>query len=268
MCRHGTIRLTADDAACKDEIDRAILELASLGVLTHVAAFSTYGRLKNFSRLLGANASLGIHFNLSSGRALSHQYLIRSLADDEGSFFCPTPADEKDMHTSLANFLGERVPTYLLSEIEIELTSQLRAFEEDVGHRPDFCTMHHDLDQVPVVKEAMRRVAPFDLGRQALLESGNLIGVFCTFLSRQDNLATSTEKIYSMLSNAVSVSRTHNCALAEIVCHPGFESEYLSDFTVYIKQRELEFKVWSTPEILRVLRTAERSKDGWYVIRG
>src|SRR5690349_16059471 len=91
MASHcGCLKITADDAACSSDIDRGILDLTSAGLLTRAAAFSTYGRLKSFSRLLDSSISLGIHFNLSSGRPLSKAEQIRSLIDTSGRFHCPT----------------------------------------------------------------------------------------------------------------------------------------------------------------------------------
>jgi predicted glycoside hydrolase/deacetylase ChbG (UPF0249 family) len=265
MAENAVLRLTADDAACKNEIDEAILQLASSGVVTHVAAFTNYGLAGSFCRRLGTSATAGIHLNLSSGKSLTDPSLISSLVDGVGRFHCPTPDDETKMHHSLATFLAERVPTFRPLHIKTELTAQIKAFQDEVGRSPAFCTIHHDLDQVPVVRDVMKSIFPTQPGRQALLESARLAGVFSTFLSPNDDLSRAQTKIRSMAIRALQVVRTNSSNVVEIVCHPGFASSDLSDFTVYIKQRELEFKVWANPSILSELHIVSRSVDGFHV---
>lgn len=263
MCSCGYIKITADDAACKDKIDEAILELSSLRIVTHVAAFSSFGRLKRFSRLLDSGVSLGIHFNLSSGKSLSKPAAIPSLVDSLGRFHCPTPKYEKDMSNSLSQFIREQVPQLIQSEIQEEFTLQLRVFEDEVGSTPSFTTVHHDLDQVAVVRESINVILPHMPPRQAQLNSGLLAGVFCTFLSNLDDAGSAKDKVNLMINSALESSMQRKGIPAEIVCHPGYFSDSIADFTVYLAQRELEFKAWTDPEIDRRFVGAKRTAKGW-----
>jgi predicted glycoside hydrolase/deacetylase ChbG (UPF0249 family) len=260
--------ITADDGGFCDSIDRGILELAGKGILTGVSAFSSFHRIGAFAKLLGAHSALGIHFNLSSGAPLSNPSRIPSLVDNTGMFHSPTPRAKSGMLRSLNRFVQHRVPLFNRSEMCVELTRQLRTFEDHAGP-PAFATVHHDLDRIKTVQEVVGALVPHLACRQARLKAAKLSEVLCRFLTDEQSMESARDAVLAMLVKARRLLRKpHNLGSVEIVCHPGYASRKMGEFTVYVTERELELSAWSSAAVSIFLSTATRTALGWSLYKG
>lgn len=263
MRPQSRLLITADDAACSVSIDRAIFELAELGILTGVSAFSTHGRLRALGKQLRGNVPLGIHFNLSSGSPLSEVSTIPSLVNSNGEFHSPTPRTKSSMMDSLELYLRRRVRLFASADIRLELSRQLAAFEDTLGSRPAFATVHHDLDRVNSLRRIIASLFPDLPCRQARLKAGLLEGVFCTFLKEHDSDRSASDIIASMLLAAKGrIINRMGCSV-EVVCHPGYASKDLRFFTVYIAQRELELRAWGSTKVRCIFRDGVKTPSAW-----
>jgi chitin disaccharide deacetylase len=142
----GTFTLIADDYAMTAGVSRGILRLLEHARISGAGAMTSRVHWKGWSHALrgfhGA-ADLGVHLNLTMGEPLTAMPKF-------------APAGRLPAIGEVAKAaLSLRLPT---DEIAGEIAAQLDAFENAVGHRPDFIDGHQHVHGLPGVRRALFQV--------------------------------------------------------------------------------------------------------------
>lgn len=126
--------ITADDYGMCNEVDYAIDEGIKNGFITTTNVMVNMESLDNARtlRCRFPNISVGIHFNVTTGRPISKVENIPSLVDSNGFFY---PINE----------FKKRYSKKLIKRTELteELEAQYRLFESVCGH-PDYWNTHEN----------------------------------------------------------------------------------------------------------------------------
>lgn len=261
MTKAARIMITADDVGCDTELDMGICKLLQESVITSAAVFSNYDHVA--VQRFPTNAFVGIHWNISSGYCVSNPKNIKSIVDITGEFYSPTPKKESDMYKALSSYLDNKVPTFDSLEIFEELNAQLRRFEKRFGTKPDFGCMHHDLDKTVTVQEALENFPQMLQGRALKQKDSKSNATFCIFLKPYTSVENGIKQVKTMILSAINFSLKNNGQPCEIICHPGYISPSLKNFTVYTEQRFTEFLIWNSESIKNMFLSAKRSGHLW-----
>lgn len=131
------ITLCADDYAQNTAINDGILDLLEKKRLTAVSCFSTAPGWKQAAPALlsyGAQTDVGLHFNLTEGFGVEKTPGLRSV-----------------IVRSLLRGMKPR-------EVKQIIDRQLDAFEDAIGHAPDFIDGHQHVHQLPGVRQVLLQV--------------------------------------------------------------------------------------------------------------
>lgn len=131
------IVLCADGYAHNSHINAAVLDLLEKKRITAVSCFTTAPEWKYAAQALhayGAQADMGLHFNLTEGFGRArvpglHTVILRSLLRGVNGM-----------------------------QVRQTLERQLDAFEDALGHGPDFLDSHQHVHQLPGVRQIMLQV--------------------------------------------------------------------------------------------------------------
>lgn len=261
--KKATLYITADDGAQNSEIDRGIVQLTKTGILTGVAAFATYGRLSSLCKALPPETVVGIHLNISSGTPISKPSMIPTLVDSRGQFICPSLDKEKNISESLAQFIKKHVTKIDKKDIMTELREQLLKFINETGDYPAFSCIHHELDINPNVRDVIADLLSSTPTRQLLIQQNKITGVFCELFNAYDRLPIVIYKLKLLVINAINCSFANDGIPSEVVCHPGYVSQEMNEFTVYRLQRKIELDAWLSDEIRSIFDVGNRKKFCW-----
>ena len=148
LTRDVPVRITADDLGLSEEVDRGIEAAARAGALDAVSALATGPSLEHGLELLRrTGVAVGLHLDLSDGRAAADPARIPGLAEPGGSF----RRSARRLALDLA--LG-RVP---VEEIEVELRAQIDLLEGS-GATIAHLDGHRHAHLFPGLGSAIRRV--------------------------------------------------------------------------------------------------------------
>ncbi|HSW70827.1 MAG TPA: ChbG/HpnK family deacetylase [Gammaproteobacteria bacterium] len=154
------IILCADDYGLNASVSQGIIQLLAQNRLSAVSCLTTFTGWKEQAAWLKKyqdQVALGLHFNLTEGKALSLAYQSRY-----GKNFSPLP------RVMVRAFLRKWEITVLAQECQ----AQLDAFVAALGRLPDFIDGHLHIHQLPQVREAVLRVYERSLrGKNAYLRS-------------------------------------------------------------------------------------------------
>lgn len=128
------IIVTADDYGMCDEVDRAIDAGIENGFITTTNVMLNMETLADAAdlRTRYPSLSVGIHWNVTTGKPISDSKTIPSLVDETGTFW-PIGTFKKKYHK------GEIVST----DLEKELEAQYSLFEKTCG-KPDYWNTHEN----------------------------------------------------------------------------------------------------------------------------
>ena len=128
------IIVTADDYGMCDEVDRAIDAGIENGFITTTNVMLNMETLSDAAdlRTRYPSLSVGIHWNVTTGKPISDSKTIPSLVDETGTFW-PIGTFKKKYHK------GEIVST----DLEKELEAQYSLFEKTCG-KPDYWNTHEN----------------------------------------------------------------------------------------------------------------------------
>ena len=128
------IIVTADDYGMCDEVDRAIDAGIENGFITTTNVMLNMATLADAAdlRTRYPSLSVGIHWNVTTGKPISDSKTIPSLVDETGTFW-PIGTFKKKYHK------GEIVST----DLEKELEAQYSLFEKTCG-KPDYWNTHEN----------------------------------------------------------------------------------------------------------------------------
>ncbi len=149
------IVLCADDFGQASHISQAILQLLEKGRISATSCMVNGKRWHEEAQRLVCfkdQADIGLHFNLTEGRALSALF-ARTYGDT--LFSLPTL-----LCRSLMRQLNQSV-------LEAECHAQIDHFEKTLGFLPHFIDGHQHIHQFPVIRDALIRVYEARLNLQA-----------------------------------------------------------------------------------------------------
>ncbi|CAH8455772.1 unnamed protein product [Heterobilharzia americana] len=154
-CRSTKIIVNADDGFYSDIRDQGIVSCLSAAgygasdvsilvngaVARHLLCVSEQKRAQSsslFSFVAKNNFIPGLHFNLTEGKSLTNEKSIHSLLDHRGCFLGKF-GFRKHLMSSAIN----------MTEVELELESQLNAFRELFGTMPSHFDGHQHIHVLP-----------------------------------------------------------------------------------------------------------------------
>ena len=128
------IIITADDYGMCDVVDRAIDAGIENGMITTTNVMLNMETLENARNLRTRypHISVGIHWNVTTGRSVSSPETIPTLVDEKGNFW-PVSTFKKRYGKGLIDPM----------DLERELENQYILFEERCGH-PDYWNVHEN----------------------------------------------------------------------------------------------------------------------------
>lgn len=143
------IIITADDFGMCEYVDRAILDLFDYGTLTSTNVLTNMGSLKRVEELKRFdNISVGIHWNITTGKPISNMNDIPTLVDANGNFY------------SIGEF-KKRMSQHkiLLNDIEKELEAQYDIFMKSYGKTASYWNTHENSSHVKSVFDICCNIA-------------------------------------------------------------------------------------------------------------
>jgi chitin disaccharide deacetylase len=149
----GTFTLIADDYAMTAGVSRGIVRLLEHGRISGAGAMTNRPHWKGWShafRGFHGAADLGVHLNLTLAEPLT------AMPKFAPSGQLPDIGDVAKAALSL------RLPQ---EELAAEIGAQLEAFEQAVGHRPDFIDGHQHVHGLPGVRRALFKVLDARYGK-------------------------------------------------------------------------------------------------------
>lgn len=255
------LQVALDDAGVDPAIDAAVLDLAGDGLVKSVSLVVNYpGSAQTGARLSKLPVDIGLHFNMSSGVALSP--VPCSLTRDDCSFWNPREglAPNTMFSAAIETYLSEHCERRSLQEdIITELRMQFDAFVRMVGEAPKFLSVHHDLDRSTRVKEAVGKCLPALPGREYRLETKALASYTCLFAAAEETVDLYRSRAMTRLQDS-----HHSDSAHLVVFHPSAEMPS-PDFTVYLSGRLVEFaflRELSTRELLLASHSEMGNSEG------
>jgi chitin disaccharide deacetylase len=143
MSSFRSVILCADDFGLADGVSRGIVELAEMGRLSATGAMTNMPGWRRAARSLMPlrdRIAVGLHLNFTAGSPLGP---VPRLAPS-GRF-----PDLKDL---LPKALKRQLPG---GEIAQEISRQIEAFEEALGHAPAFVDGHQHVHVLPAIRPAL-----------------------------------------------------------------------------------------------------------------
>jgi chitin disaccharide deacetylase len=243
------IIINADDFGYSDGICKAILELLDAGAITSTsimcAAIGAEERLRSWqvSKLLGV---AGVHLQLTSGKPLSPVDEVSTLIDQRTGWF-------RDPRT------GQLPDT---NEVELEWRCQIEAARAVLGGPPTHLDSHHGLHRIPeffeiYVKLASElnipvRGAGGKLGKR--MRSEGIQGTVA--LVREWTGKSLGPKALRQMVNVV-IKEYPEEEVVEVICHPGYNDEYLTANSKLSAAREDDYR-----GLLQLVREGWPEDDG------
>jgi chitin disaccharide deacetylase len=136
-----TIMLCADDYGLNSSVSQGIRELVALNRLSLVSCLVNFENLETEAKALlqiESPVSIGLHFNLTEGYALSHP--------------------QKKLYGLNELLVKSHLGLIRCADIEAELHTQLDAFLRAFGRLPDFLDGHQHVHQFPIINKAVLNV--------------------------------------------------------------------------------------------------------------
>jgi predicted glycoside hydrolase/deacetylase ChbG (UPF0249 family) len=257
--------LCADDFAMTEGVSRAILELMAAGRISATSAMTSRPHWKAQARELAAfsgKADLGLHLNLTCMEPAGPMPLLAPSG----------------LLPELGDVARKALNPAVQAEIRVEIARQLDAFEEAIGHAPDFIDGHQHVHALPGVRGAVLAeiVARYPGGSVWLRDPGDraasimarglavtkalTVKALAQGLARQAHHAgIPTNQGFSGFSRfdasgsyadelAAALKRPGHRHL--VMCHPGHIDEELPRIDSVVATRPLEFAALMTSSIL------------------
>ena len=140
--------ITADDYGLCPEVNEAIEKLSERGMLSTTNVLMNFGcDFTNAPLRSYSNYSVGLHWNVTTGRPLSDAEKIPSLVDQKGDFY------------SINEFRRRfRKGMINKAELEIELQNQFDEFYKWFG-QPDYWNTHENSSLYPLEYKVFEKIA-------------------------------------------------------------------------------------------------------------
>lgn len=142
------IIVTADDYGLCDEVNEAIEHLINVGVLSSTNVLTNFTSDFSTSQLKNKkNISIGLHWNVTTGKPVSNPQHIKTLVDENGDFW-PINVFRKKYHRGLID----------KDELRLELENQYEIFYKNFG-RPSYWNSHENSALYPQEFKVFEAVA-------------------------------------------------------------------------------------------------------------
>jgi predicted glycoside hydrolase/deacetylase ChbG (UPF0249 family) len=232
--------VNADDFNLTEGVTRGILDGHRHGIITSTTVMVNLPGLLR-SRDLARETpglGLGLHVNLTLGAPVLDARLVPSLVDANGRFI-------RDRER-----LGEAGAP---SEIRDEAAAQAKRFEQAFGCRPTHLDTHYHMHRLPRVLAAVLEVA-HDLRVPVRAVTPDMaLQIRNSGLPAPDRMVGDVgPDAYWTWDNLVSLIHALEEGVTELMCHPGYADEALSDSS-YRTQREGELKSLCDPRPMGAL---------------
>jgi predicted glycoside hydrolase/deacetylase ChbG (UPF0249 family) len=257
----GRILITADDANVNSCIDRAILELTDLGVVTNVAVFANTDGDFDVSQCLKNKVSISIHLNITHGSPICKTDSVSTLVNPEGIFFSPKDIFDLNncsLQDAILLYQSEVLPAMNQEQILRELRAQVEAFTIHFGKLPVFNSFHQDLDKDHHLYKLADIDSTIPRTRAHLIKSGELSGFYYRLFDELAPLSSYVSDVQDMLLEAISVSAKNKGAPFEVALHPSSGIAQLDQFTAYRAQRVYEFEAWRSESVVSLIKLGRR----------
>lgn len=254
--------VNADDLGLAESVNRGIADTIELGVVTsaslmvNLPACEDAMRRLRYLRAIGRTFSIGLHFNIVTGRPLTR---CRSLVDPRTGHFLP-----------LSSLVWRAMARRLnLRDVQMELDAQLaraRSLLAKINMRVTHIDSHRHTHCLPGIFELVLRTArandvthvrhPYE--QRALLRTPRAMmasGLLRTMLLGQRPMDdVSFTGIGAMASTTFQRDIAHVIAAlppgtTELMVHPGYDSDELAAVDSYRKPREREVYALTSPRL-------------------
>lgn len=138
------IIINADDFGMTKSVNSAIFEIAKVGSLTSTTVMVNMPYAEEAKELLKLDISIGLHFNLTEGKAISSPDKIKTLVDDNGNFLGKPELTKKISQGKVSQ-----------QDVLTELEAQYDKLYEIIGDRLDHMDSHQGLNKLSVVAKAL-----------------------------------------------------------------------------------------------------------------
>lgn len=268
--------INADDFGLSKEVNEGIIESHTNGIVTSASLMMTMSAVNHAVTKLHKypNLDVGIHLDLTWGKALSDPSRIPSLTNSCGDFV----GKRKLLVRLLINSISQ-------NEIEREISAQINAFKK-LGIKPYHADVHQHFQCIPVVMKALMNVAiaenipfvrlPFErvfatpvnafvslmsLNSEKYWKANIKKTDYFIGLSLTDNMnETALIKTFSKLKSG----------LIEVMCHPGYEESSIYSIS-RLQSRDKEVEVLTSSQVkdciqsqnIKLTTFREQSENGW-----
>ncbi|MCD4782715.1 MAG: carbohydrate deacetylase [Candidatus Eremiobacteraeota bacterium] len=245
------IIFNADDFGLTPGVSRGIMEAHRLGVVRSTSLMPNLPSFEESVEMLKQcpNLDVGVHVNLTFGTPVSDPSEVRSLLDDSGNFW--------------------RKPSLLLESAKIdEMRKEIRLQIEkcvDAGLTLTHLDSHHHLHgcSTEVLDIFIDNACEFKLAlrsinremRQSIRDRGIPTPDFFN-----DDFYGEENITLERIENIIETMPQGYC---EVMCHPGFIDEELSEKSSYNKSRNLEVKILTHPRTMQSLQKKEAKMLGY-----
>jgi chitin disaccharide deacetylase len=231
--------VNADDFGRSPGISRGIVAAHQRGIVTSTTLMVNLPWSEGAAALLGTVPALavGLHLNLCYGTPVAPD--VPSLLEPGTTVF---QRDETALRQAMRS-----------EDVERELLAQLARFETLTGRLPDHIDSHRHLHLWPRVYEPLVRIARerdlpvrgYDGEHAARLRSAGV--------ARSDRCLVDFYGAGQVTVDTLArIIRALPAGINELMCHPGFDDDALSDSSYRI-EREAELRSLSDPGIRALL---------------
>lgn len=235
--------VNADDFGRTAGINRGIALAHRTGVVTSATLMVNYAPAREAAELAAPcpRLGLGLHLALTGGVTTLPPEQVASLVDSAGRL----PAKPEGLQRARPE------------EVLAEARAQLRRFREIVGRNPTHLDSHHHSHRLPVVLEAMLRLAgeevlPVRCASPQMRDTLRAAGVRTT-----DAFVESFYDEDATLTGLLAILGGLGEGTTELMCHPAYADPELLATSSYAAARERELSVLSSPEVLGAVRDLE-----------
>jgi predicted glycoside hydrolase/deacetylase ChbG (UPF0249 family) len=245
MTGRRLVIFNADDFGLTDGVCRGIHEAMDAGVVrattAMVCAPGSREHIAHWKEAAPLAGRIGVHLQLTEGRARLDPAEIRSLVDVDGDF-PSSPAGVANVD-----------PSHVRAEWTAQV-AELRAW----GIEPANMDSHHHIGLKPHIVDSYVAVASAS-GLPARTTSPELTarlrasGVCCVDLSVTSWYDGELSAKSLLRRIEAAFNRIHGYGTLEVMCHPGFSDASLAARSKYVRQREAELRVLTSSKLAKGL---------------
>lgn len=232
----------ADDLGYSEGVSLGILAAHRDGIVTCASVMVNMPYTKEAIRQAKQypNLSLGLHVNVTNGKALANADKIPHLVDQNGEFISSKIRREQ---------IKEGVTLFPEEEAYQEALAQLDRFVTLVGRLPDYIDVHV-LEVEPLIKAIVRVMKTRDIPTSPYADE-NFKEAREQAMAQYEMYQTKKADVYRFFTEE-HFSFTHEVEL--LVCHPGFIDYQVSITSTMLEERLLDYALVTSDEVKNYLK--------------